>query len=702
MHANPALPLVRGMPMTTISHSASRRGKQANGIGPGATEALLEDAVSAAADWVWETNEVLRVVRIFPAFAEGSRMPPADLTGRSLDDLVSRFHADETEQERDRLTLAAGLPFRNLSLHVWDPAGERIRHFLLSGRPFRDGEGKFAGYRGVGLEAPGLSTRAAFNQAAQDPAVVEPRDVTSEANPALLAMCGKVMDASQEAVVILSPTGHILYANQSYGSLFACSLSEAVQCHYREFFPPDSQAALDGEVAPTLMRGESWEGVLDACDRRGRRFPLWQRSGTVRNEDGRVCFFFAFMHDHSAQQLFEDQLVAAKEVAEEASVAKTRFLAAASHDLRQPMQALAMFVGVLSTRNRDPEQAVLINRVHDSVVALEGLLNGLLDVSKLEAGLVIPHVGDFPIVGLMKRLHAEFEPVCEAAGLRLGMVPTRVAVHSDAALLERILRNLLNNAVRYTKRGRILFGCRRHGKSLRIEVWDTGIGIPAAELRNIFREFHQVGNQGRDRRQGLGLGLAIVERLANLLGHRVEVHSEEGKGSMFAVELPLAVVPIAQDRPRQLQLGLATTGAAILIVEDEPDVRESLRLLLESWGHFVVAASSGEDAIRRLPALGRRPDLVLADYRLQNGETGGQAIARIEEHLGISLPAIIVTGDTAPERLRQAQALGHGLLHKPVQAASLRAAIDGELARALRLRRRAQRGRPAPRKAASQ
>ncbi|HLO76828.1 MAG TPA: PAS domain S-box protein, partial [Magnetospirillum sp.] len=448
----------------------------------------------------------------------------------------------------------------------------------------------------------------------------------AEAN---LSLFRKVMDAAHEAIAILSPSGHILYANSAYGRLFGIAPGGVFGSHYRSFFPAASQTILDQTVGPALMRGESWEGVIEACDSSGRAFPLWQRAGVLRDDTGRVQFYFAFMHDNTDQQLFEDELFDAKEAAEAANGAKTRFLAAASHDLRQPMQALAMFVAVLAGRSMDGDQAALVARIQDSVTALDGLLNSLLDVSKLEAGLVVPHQADFSVASMMDRLAAEFEPLCAAAGLRLTVVPTKVVVRSDPALLERILRNLLNNAVRYTKTGRVLFGCRRVGTAVRFEVCDTGIGIPQSEIKNIFREFHQVGNLGRDRRQGLGLGLAIVERLANLLGHPISVRSEEGRGSVFGVQVQRAVKAPAAVAPCQLQLGLARQGASILVIDDEPDVRESLELLLESWGHVVLSAASADDAFRRLQSWGRMPELVIADYRLQNGDTGGQAIARV-------------------------------------------------------------------------
>jgi CheY-like chemotaxis protein len=197
----------------------------------------------------------------------------------------------------------------------------------------------------------------------------------------------------------------------------------------------------------------------------------------------------------------------------------------------------------------------------------------------------------------------------------------------------------------------------------------------------IFREFHQLGNSARDRRQGLGLGLAIVDRLAQLLGHKVNVVSEPLKGSMFSVELPLTKAPVNVQWPKQLPLGLRDVEATVLIIEDEPDVLESIGLLLESWGYNVLSANCCDEAMRQLSLAGRKPDLILADYRLQGGTTGAQAINRIRSRLKVSLPAIILTGDTAPERLRQAKASGHGVLHKPVQPQILRRMIDEALAR---------------------
>lgn len=608
-----------------------------------------------------------RILHANPALAAMVQVSQKELSGREFAQLT---HPEDRQADID---------YAKRLVH------HEIENYTRECRFLRRDGSSFWSRINVSLAPPDTCGRFAV-------AMIEDIDESKRAE-ANLSLFRSVMEAAHEAVAILSPSGHILYANQAYGKLFGVASDSVPGSHYRTYFTEDSHGVLDKVVGPVLMRGESWEGVLTAKDCSGRSFPLWQRSGALRDQQGRVQFYFAFMHDQSAQQMFEDELYDAKEAAEEAAIAKTRFLAAASHDLRQPLQALGMFVAVLAGKAKDPDQAVLVGRIQDSVMALEGLLNSLLDVSKLEAGMVVPMVDDFRADAMIERLAAEFEPLCEAETLGLKVVPSRLMVKSDPSLLERILRNLLNNAVRYTRKGRILFGCRRRGKMLRFEVWDTGIGIPQGELRNIFREFHQVANSERDRRQGLGLGLAIVERLADLMHHRITVDSVEGKGSVFAVEVPLAAKPAQAPKPKQLPLGLAQTGASILVIDDEPDVREGLELLLESWGHVVVSAGSAEEAIRRLSILPRPPQLILADYRLQNGDTGGQAIARVEVHLRteIKVPAIILTGDTAPERLLQAQALGHGLLHKPVQPDALRHAIDEALTKGARARRRAAR-----------
>ncbi len=495
-----------------------------------------------------------------------------------------------------------------------------------------------------------------------------------------LFLLREVVESSHEALAVFTYDGRITYVNAAYRRLFGENCGK----YFCDPYLPEAQAVILEQIRPALQSGNDWEGVLQAVGAEGRTLAVWQRLGVVRDEKGRPAFYFAMLHDHSGQQQVEDELVKAKEAAEQANIAKTRFLAAASHDLRQPLQALNMFVAVLAER-AGPELTPLVGRIQDSVGALESLLNSLLEVSKLEAGLVVPARETFCIGTLLQRLGAEFRAEAEAEDLDLRLVNSNLRVESDPSLVERILRNLLHNALRYTPQGRILIGCRRRGTVLRVEVWDTGIGIPENQTQAIFREFYQLGNPARDRRQGLGLGLAIVERLASLLGHRLHVRSKLGKGSVFAVDLPLAVHDAQLDEQGEthhLSPPPATRReACVVIIDDEPDVLESTRLLLESWGHHVLTGLNTDQALRRVSNSRCMPDLIIADYRLQNGSNGGFAIQRMRTRLQKEIPAIILTGDTAPERLRQAKASGHGLLHKPVQPQALRAAIDQALAR---------------------
>ncbi len=499
------------------------------------------------------------------------------------------------------------------------------------------------------------------------------------ATPALEpATYRSVLDAAQEAVVVFDLDGRTLYRNTAYERLFGRQNGDWNE--HRRHFAPAAQIVIDTELEAALRRGESWEGALDAVDGAGRPVSVWNRAGVARDTDGRALYRFWSLREHSRQHAAEEDLLRAKEAAERANQAKTRFLAAASHDLRQPLQALGMFVEVLAGRDHDAADQRIIEKIRDSVNATESLLSALLDISKLEAGLVEPSFGRFDVAQVLERLTSEFEPQAERAGLALRVVPCGLGVRSDQALLERILRNLMANALRYTETGRILLGCRRRGSVLRIEVWDTGCGIPADQLQAVFREFHQLGNPQRDRRQGLGLGLAIVERLSRLLDHPVTVRSTLGKGTCFAVEVPLAG-PVPGERPVQLDLAMGTRPALIALIDDEPDVLEGVRMLLESWGHRVVTGEECCGVAEQFASRRAVPDLVIADYRLRNGTTGGQAIRQLRGRLGAEFPAIILTGDTAPERLRMAKANGHGLLHKPVQPAALRAAIDEALSR---------------------
>ncbi len=393
-------------------------------------------------------------------------------------------------------------------------------------------------------------------------------------------------------------------------------------------------------------------------------------------ENGSVQGCVGLALDITKRQEAEEQTRDALAQAEMASAAKSRFLAAASHDLRQPMQALSIYSSLLTRQLRtQPKAMELARRVELSVDALGGLLDSLLDISKLDAGIVQPTTAPFSVGALFDRMDSEMRPLIERKGLTLSVVPSRMVVESDERLIERIVRNLMTNAYRYTQTGGVLLGCRRRGEDeMAIQVVDTGIGIPDDRLDLIFEEFYQVGNEARDRTQGLGLGLAIVQRLSRLLGHPVHVRSVVGRGTCMEIILPLAEAPALQPLLSSASNFAVSEGAVAVIVEDDAAVLDGMATLLEDWGFEVVAAQDileAFDALRGMP----QPTLVLADYRLQGGATGVAAIQSLSQAFGSDLPGVIMTGDTSPERLREVQRSGYRLLHKPVRTSELRDAI---------------------------
>jgi signal transduction histidine kinase len=369
------------------------------------------------------------------------------------------------------------------------------------------------------------------------------------------------------------------------------------------------------------------------------------------------------------------QMDAARRSAEQANAAKTRFLAAASHDLRQPIHALGLLLATLADRVRNDQTAPLLGQIDASVDAVDAMLNSLLDISKLDAGVVHPNVGPVDLGALLERLEAEYQPVARLTNNRLRLRPARATVLSDAAMLQRILSNLISNALRYTHHGRVLVAARKRGASIRIDVYDNGPGIPAESLEDIFLEFHQLGNPERDRRRGLGLGLAIVKRLVGLLGHRMEVRSEVGRGSRFSITLPRSVeAQLPREQHSAAQADADLRGSRVLVLDDEVSVLDAMRRLLEGWGCEVTTAATPEEAEASLRT-SRPPDLVIVDYRLRQHASGIATIGKLRQRIGKPVPALVITGDTAPDRLREAQESGYPLLHKPVTPARLRSAM---------------------------
>jgi two-component system CheB/CheR fusion protein len=413
---------------------------------------------------------------------------------------------------------------------------------------------------------------------------------------------------------------------------------------------------------------------------------LWyvRRILPYRAQNGGVEGVVITFADITERRRAADALESAEREAQQANIAKSRFLAAASHDLRQPMQAQSLMRGVLARKIRDDkkdEALTLVTRLDETSSAMAGMLNTLLDINQLEAGTVHPQFVDFPINDLLDRLRDEFTYHAGAQNLHLRTVGCNLSVYSDPRLLEQMLRNLLSNALKYTRRGKVLLGCRRGGGMLRIEVWDTGIGIAEHDLQAIFGEYHQLGNAARERSLGLGLGLAIVQRLATLLGHPVHVRSRLGRGSVFSIDVMLASngmrhageLPMAGHGQMS---NMARRTGAILVIEDDRELRELLEVVLKEEGHRPATVPDGPAALELFIQGSFRPDLILADYNLPNGMDGLHVATKIRESLHRQIPVIVLTGDISTDTLRRIASQDCVQLNKPVKAADVMQAIQ--------------------------
>lgn len=360
---------------------------------------------------------------------------------------------------------------------------------------------------------------------------------------------------------------------------------------------------------------------------------------------------------------------AAQHEAERANAAKSKFLAAASHDLRQPIHAQGLFLDVLSRTELTPYQRELLSSARAASEASGEMLNTLLDFSRIEAGVVKPQVRPFLLQPMFNKIENEFAPQADAKGLVYRSRETPLAAQSDPVLVELILRNLVSNAIRYSEHGGVLVGCRRRGNQAVLEVWDTGIGIEPEHQQEVFREFHQLGNPERDTRKGLGLGLAISDGLARTLGHGLSLASRPHRGSVFRLALPVATPSMPANAPVVTRGNATLLNVRILVIDDDEAVRAAMLHLLRNWGCNCEAVESIEEALAM--ARGYAPDVIVSDYRLRKQRTGAEAITALRALLRKDLPALLITGDTAPERLREAQASGIPLLHKPLTPSDL-------------------------------
>ena len=460
------------------------------------------------------------------------------------------------------------------------------------------------------------------------------------------------LQSAPDAIVIVDASGNIVYSNQQVSALFGFSpehlAGQRIECLMPERFRARHVAhherfVIDGRIRPMGVGLE-----LFGLRRDGTEFPVEISLSPIR--DGDRMLVAAAVRDVTDRKRIENELVAAREAADRANQGKSRFLATASHDLRQPLQALTLLNGTLRRTVTDPLPTEALAQQEQAIAGMSRLLNALLDISKLESGAVRPEVTDFTVAALFEELRTEFAALAASKGLQFEVDSCIDCVHSDPSLVEQILRNLVANAIKYTREGWVRLRCLHEEPVVRIQVLDTGIGIPPDQLPYIYDEFYQIGVPTNTVREGYGLGLSIVLRLVKLLNLELRVESEVGRGSVFSLEVPAGAAPPA-DREASLKPRAPSSQSAaalphILIVEDDPAVLNATCMLLKIENYRVSTAGSLLEALQKARETAGL-DALVTDYHLAAGETGTEVIASVRGILGADLPTVLITGDTS-------------------------------------------------------
>jgi two-component system, sensor histidine kinase len=489
-------------------------------------------------------------------------------------------------------------------------------------------------------------------------------------------MCA-VLEAAPDAMLIVDRSGTIRFANQHVTELFGHPheqlLGQRIETLVPERLRRSHEIYRDQYAESGRTRPMGGGPALIGLRADGSEFPVEISLSHVECE--REQLVVAAIRDMTDHQRVERELEAARAEAERANLTKGRFLATASHDLRQPVQSLSLLAGTLRRLATDAAALEAVNSLEQAVRTMSRLLNALLDVSKLESGKVKPDIRDFPVAPLLCELRGEFVGSAHSKGLELVVDPAEEWAHSDPLLLGQILRNLVANAIRYTKQGAVTLCSRRDGDALRLEVRDTGVGIQKDQLAYIYDEFYQVASDSSVAREGYGLGLSIVQRLVRLLQVRLDVVSEVGVGSTFTLTLPRARTAASVSAiPRASQVCAPRQGAAqrqhLLLIEDDLAVLNATRMLLGTEGYRVTATSSATEAVQRAAEL-RDIDIIVSDFHLGNGGNGADAIASIRSTLGRATKAVLITGDTTAATAEQSAEGSVRLVRKPVTADEL-------------------------------
>jgi PAS domain S-box-containing protein len=578
-----------------------------------------------------------------------------DVLGRADADLLEPAHARNLERIK-RQAIAAGAPVR-AEVQAAAPGGP-VETYDLRVEPRRDGAGRIVGVIGA---ASDITERKKAEEALRE----------SEERYRVLH------EGLRDAFAKVTMDGAIVEFNAAFQEMLGYAPDELRTLTYRDV-TPERWRAFEEDILSTQVLPRGFSDVYEKEYRRkdGTVFPVELRTILMRDARGRPCAMWAIVRDISARKLAETALARAMAEAERANVAKSSFLAAASHDLRQPVQSLMLLLPLVERHiDSTPKGAQIVGLMGKALGGLNVLLNAVLDVSRLDAGGIEPRLEIAPLRGLCERLAAEYAPKAAACGLDLRVHTLDLCARTDPALLERVLRNLIENALRYTRAGGVLLALRRRGDKARIDVIDTGIGVPADKQAEIFQEFTQLDNPGRDLSKGLGLGLAIVARISALLDLNVTISSKVARGSRFSIFLPVAEQPA----PKPAQASeVSRRSGSVLVIEDNHVLRLAIEAILSECGYRAIAAASGEEAIA-LAENARRLDAIVTDYRLGAGLTGVEAAREIERRLGRKVAKLLLTGETANLRLEDQDLSAFEFLYKPISAERLQAKLAAML-----------------------
>ncbi|WP_286238437.1 PAS domain-containing hybrid sensor histidine kinase/response regulator [Neptuniibacter halophilus] len=508
----------------------------------------------------------------------------------------------------------------------------------------------------------------------------------TRANPAIVAICGyhsenefieRVEQLDSLLFCCADAYGEFRYSLAQYGKVFG----------FETLFLRGDGECVQVSINALLKDAESGKPTIEAfvqdiTERKKTQDKLKRLNEELEERVSARTQELVSLNDKLWQEITEreqiqKELKVAKEAAEAANQSKDKYLAAASHDLLQPMNAARLLIAALRERELKEQDAHLVERIHLALENAEDLLTDLLDISKLDQNAVKPDISEFRISQLLRSMVGEFTPVAEDKDLELRAQYSSAVVRSDSRLLLRIIRNFLSNAIRYTETGRVLIGCRRRGDMLSIQIWDTGAGIPKDKQQEVFKEFQQLHNATAKDRQGVGLGLAIVERIANMLGHRLQVSSVDGRGSMFSVEVPIVDQPLLSPQVSGFELPAIDqlNGLVVMVIDNEDNILVSMEALLSQWGCRVLIADSLDEAIRCCADESLVPEVILADYHLDYDKLGTDAIQGLRKHFGLDIPAVMLTADRSTECRQQFREMGLPVLNKPVKPGKLRALL---------------------------